>query len=113
MVLSAVDTPRARRVTGLYAEAFDTATLYARATGYIAKRNVDIGSRVRAGAVLAVIAAPDLDQQLAQARAELVQLQASVLRAQSTAKVAYDNAWRTAQTAKDGWTNSATGRHRS
>jgi RND family efflux transporter MFP subunit len=104
MVLSAVDTPRDVELPGS-TQAFDSATLYARATGYIAKRNVDIGSRVRAGAVLAVIAAPDLDQQLAQARAELVQLQASVLRAQSSAKVAYDNAWRTAQTAKDGWTS--------
>ncbi len=40
------------------------ATLFARATGYISKRNVDIGSHVHAGDVLAVIAAPDLDQQL-------------------------------------------------
>ena len=31
-------------------------------TGYIAKRNVDIGSKVKQGDVLAVIAAPDLDQ---------------------------------------------------
>jgi RND family efflux transporter MFP subunit len=104
MVLKAVDTPREIELPGS-TQAFDTATLYARATGYIARRNVDIGSRVRAGAVLAVIAAPDLDQQLAQARAQLVQLQANVLQAQATAKVAHDNAWRTAQTARDGWTS--------
>ena len=104
MVLRAVDTPREIELPGS-TQAFDTATLYARATGYIAKRNVDIGSRVRAGTVLAVIAAPDLDQQLAQTRAQLVQLRANVLQAQATVKVAYDNAWRTAQTAKDGWTS--------
>ncbi|HUN40297.1 MAG TPA: efflux RND transporter periplasmic adaptor subunit [Acetobacteraceae bacterium] len=104
VVLKAVDTPRDIELPGS-TEAFDTATLYARATGYIAKRNVDIGSRVRAGAVLAVIAAPDLDQELAQARAQLVQLQANVLKAQADAKVAYDNAWRTAVTSRDGWTS--------
>ena len=57
-------------------QAFDAATLYARATGYVSVRNVDIGSKVKKGDVLAVIAAPDLDQQLAQARAQLVQMQA-------------------------------------
>jgi len=36
--------------------AFDSATLYARATGYISVRNVDIGSKVHKGDVLAVIA---------------------------------------------------------
>jgi RND family efflux transporter MFP subunit len=104
MTLKAVDTPREVELPGS-TQAFDTATLYARATGYIAKRNVDIGSRVRAGAVLAVIAAPDLDQQLVQARAQLVQLEANVVQAQAAARVAYDNAWRTAQTAKAGWTS--------
>lgn len=72
--------------------------------GHISKRNVDIGSRVHAGDVLAVIAAPELDQELAQARAELVQLQAGVVRARADAKVAYDNAWRSERTARDGWT---------
>jgi RND family efflux transporter MFP subunit len=103
LVLRAVDTPREIELPGS-AQAFDTATLYARATGYIAKRNVDIGSRVHKGDVLAVIAAPDLDQELAQARAQLVQLQASVVQAQADVRVAYDKAWRSAQTAKDGWT---------
>jgi hypothetical protein len=50
-------------------QAFDSATLFARATGYSGRRDVDIGSRVHAGDVLAVISAPELDQQLAQARA--------------------------------------------
>ena len=39
-------------------EAFAQANLYARASGYIAKRTVDIGSRVKAGDLLVEIAAP-------------------------------------------------------
>ena len=80
-----VKTDQAPRVVDLPGtmQAFDSATLYARATGYIGKRNVDIGSRVHAGDVLAIITAPDLDQQLAQARAQLAQMQAALLQAQA------------------------------
>jgi multidrug efflux pump subunit AcrA (membrane-fusion protein) len=49
------------------------APIYARASGYIAKRFVDIGDRVRAGQLLAVIDAPELDQQVDQARSTLRQ----------------------------------------
>src|SRR4051794_36947510 len=49
------------------------APIYARASGYISKRNVDFGDHVRAGALLAVVDAPDLDQQVDQARATLLQ----------------------------------------
>src|SRR5258708_25603324 len=41
--------------------AFAAANIYARATGYIAKRNVDIGDRVKAGDGLAELAVPGLD----------------------------------------------------
>src|ERR1700743_944135 len=71
---SAIDLPGST-------EAFDFATVYARATGYIAKRNVDIGSEVKAGDVLAIIAAPDLDQQLLQAEAQVAQLRAAIAQA--------------------------------
>jgi RND family efflux transporter MFP subunit len=67
--------------------AYEQANVYARATGYVSTRNVDIGSKVRAGDVLAIIAAPDLDQQLAQARAQLIQMQASVEQAKATAEL--------------------------
>ena len=67
--------------------AYEQANVYARATGYISTRNVDIGSKARAGDVLAIIAAPDLDQQLAQARAQLIQMQASVEQAKATAEL--------------------------
>src|ERR1700724_3022467 len=51
--------------------AFEAANIYARASGYIAERNVDIGSRVKARDVLAVITAPELDHPIAQAEANL------------------------------------------
>jgi multidrug efflux pump subunit AcrA (membrane-fusion protein) len=49
--------------------ALDEASIYARATGYVVKRYVDIGDHVKEGQLLAQIDAPDLDQQVAQARA--------------------------------------------
>jgi RND family efflux transporter MFP subunit len=50
---------------------FYRASTFARVNGYIDHWNKDIGARVRQGEVLATIDAPDLDQQLAQARASL------------------------------------------
>src|SRR6266576_318789 len=47
------------------------AYIFARAAGYLKKRYVDIGDRVRAGQLLAEIDAPDLDQQVTQAQASL------------------------------------------
>jgi multidrug efflux pump subunit AcrA (membrane-fusion protein) len=49
------------------------AYVYARASGYLKTRYVDIGDHVRQGQVLAVIDAPDLDQQVAQAKQQLEQ----------------------------------------
>lgn len=57
---------------------FDLARIYARATGYIIDRRVDIGSTVKAGDLLARISAPDLDQQLLQATAQLGQFSAQI-----------------------------------
>lgn len=49
------------------------AYIYARAAGYLKRRYVDIGDRVRAGQPLADIDAPDLDQQVTQSQAALSQ----------------------------------------
>jgi RND family efflux transporter MFP subunit len=57
--------------------AFEAADIFARASGYIAERDVDIGSRVKAGDLLAVITAPELDHQIAQAEANLAQAKAT------------------------------------
>src|SRR5438552_12897024 len=49
------------------------ASLYARASGYVERRYVDIGDRVRRSQVLAEIESPELDQQVSQARAAVAQ----------------------------------------
>jgi RND family efflux transporter MFP subunit len=51
-------------------QAFQDSTVYARTSGYITRRFVDIGDRVRAGQLLAEIASPEIDQQLEQANAD-------------------------------------------
>jgi RND family efflux transporter MFP subunit len=53
------------------AQAFREAALYARATGYVKRWTADLGDQVREGQLLAEISAPDVDDQLAQARANL------------------------------------------
>jgi len=53
------------------AQAFREAALFARTTGYLKRWLVDIGDRVREGQLIADISAPDVDDQLAQARANL------------------------------------------
>ena len=66
-------------------EAFRQTPIYARASGYLAKWTVDIGSRVTAGQLLAEIDAPELDDQLRQARADRKQALANQQLAQVTA----------------------------
>jgi RND family efflux transporter MFP subunit len=102
------DGPRVFDLPGTM-QAFDQATLYARATGYIAIRNVDIGSRVKAGDVLAVISAPDQDQQLAQARAQLAQMQAALKQAQAGRTLADATNRRTSRLVTEGWDSKQQG----
>jgi RND family efflux transporter MFP subunit len=56
-------------------QAMQDAIIYARTSGYIARRFVDIGDRVKAGQLLVQIASPEIDQELEQARAMLRQSQ--------------------------------------
>src|SRR6202453_521622 len=60
------------------------AYIYARATGYLKQRYVDIGDFVRSGQKLADVEAPDLDEQVSQARAALAQAQGQLGQAQAT-----------------------------
>jgi RND family efflux transporter MFP subunit len=62
-------------------QAVTEAPILARAEGFIQRRYVDIGDRVNAGQLLAEIQAPDLDQQVVQARAAVQQSQADLERA--------------------------------
>jgi RND family efflux transporter MFP subunit len=57
--------------------AFTDSPIYARASGYLTHWYFDIGARVKKGALLAEIATPELDQQLAQAENDLVTAQAT------------------------------------
>ena len=65
-------------------QAIEETAIYARANGYIRERSVDIGDRVTAGKVLAQIDAPELDQELSQARAALAQTRAGLAQAQAS-----------------------------
>jgi RND family efflux transporter MFP subunit len=76
------DGPLSLTQTGT-TQAFDTASLYPRATGYIVERKVDIGTHVRKGDLLFRISAPDLDQQLVQAQSQVLQLQAALIQARA------------------------------
>ena len=69
-----------------------SANLYARVDGYLDRRTVDIGAKVKAGEVLAVISSPEVDQQLLQARATLAQSEASLQQAKAALEQAQANA---------------------
>jgi RND family efflux transporter MFP subunit len=51
-------------------QAFNQTTIFPRSNGYVESWKVDIGDYVQAGQLLAEIATPEVDQQLAQARAQ-------------------------------------------
>jgi RND family efflux transporter MFP subunit len=89
--------------------AFSVANIFARASGYVDKREVDIGDRVKAGQLLAEIVAPELDHQIAQAEATLGQLKAALQQAQANrelAKVTWD---RDGPLVKQGWLTAQQG----
>jgi RND family efflux transporter MFP subunit len=65
-------------------EAYYRAPMFARVSGYLKGWTADIGAKVRAGQVIAEIEAPDLDQQLLQARADLASQQASAKLSEAT-----------------------------
>lgn len=97
-------------------EAFDVASIYPRASGYITQRLVDIGSRVKKGDLLAFIDSPDVDQELSRARAQLVQTKAALVVAQAAlnqAKANYDLATvtngRYSKLVSEGWEPKQTG----
>jgi RND family efflux transporter MFP subunit len=63
-------------------------SIYARTTGYLGQWWADISNHVKQGQLLAKIDSPDVDQQLDQARAALLQMQAAVTKAQSDLQIA-------------------------
>lgn len=67
-------------------QAYFDAPIYARVSGYLKKWYFDIGAPVKAGDVLAEIETPEVDQQLAQAQADLATAQSKEKLAKLTAK---------------------------
>ncbi|MBV8071544.1 MAG: HlyD family efflux transporter periplasmic adaptor subunit, partial [Acidobacteriaceae bacterium] len=64
-------------------QAYIEAPIYARSSGYLSQRLVDIGDRVHTGQLLAVIDAPDLDKQVSQARSTLRQSESNLTQMQA------------------------------
>jgi RND family efflux transporter MFP subunit len=83
--------------------AFEAANIFARTSGYIEKRYVDIGDRVKAGALLADIIAPELDHQITQAKATLAQNQATLQQTQASRDLAQVTNSRDSNLVAKGW----------
>jgi RND family efflux transporter MFP subunit len=83
--------------------AFNLADIFARASGYIVTRNVDIGSRVKKGDVLVEISAPEIQHQIAQAEATLAQNQATLIQSQANRDLANVTWGRDKTLVQQGW----------
>ena len=83
--------------------AFAVANVFARASGYIGKREVDIGDHVKQGQLLAEIVAPELDHQIAQAQGSLAQLEAALRQTEATRELARVTAGRSGTLAPQGY----------
>jgi RND family efflux transporter MFP subunit len=86
--LPRVEVVRPRRVTvaqrlqtNATLEAFEEADLFAKVSGYLSDVRVDIGDHVKAGQVLAVIDVPEMEKELAEAKAQLESKRSSLERA--------------------------------
>jgi RND family efflux transporter MFP subunit len=87
-VVRPVPSPEGELMLAATTQALRSAVIYARTSGYIGKRYVDIGDRVKAGQPLAVIESPEVDQQLRQARADLAQAERTLELQQATRDLA-------------------------
>lgn len=83
-------------------QALIESSIFARVDGYLSKRLVDIGDRVKAGQPLAEIETPELDQQLSQARATLAQSEAALEQDRAALVQAHANL-KLAKTTLDRW----------
>ena len=89
--------------------AFTQANIFARASGYIDKRNVDIGDNVKAGELLAHITAPEIEHQIQQAQASIGQSQAALQQAQANAELANVTWGRDKPLVQQGWVTKQQG----
>jgi RND family efflux transporter MFP subunit len=82
-------------------------TIYARASGYVRKWYADIGDKVKEGQVLAELDTPELDQELDQGRAQLLQAQATLVQSRANRELSQTNLQRYKQLAPSGVVSQA------
>ncbi|HEY1695361.1 MAG TPA: efflux RND transporter periplasmic adaptor subunit [Polyangiaceae bacterium] len=82
-------------------------TIYARASGYVRKWYADIGDTVKEGQLLAELDTPELDQELDQARAQLLQAQATLMQSRASHELSQTNLTRYKQLAPSGVVSQA------
>jgi RND family efflux transporter MFP subunit len=90
-------------------QAYTNAPIYARTNGYVKRWYFDIGARVKQGDLLAEIETPELDQQLRQARAQLVETQAAFVQSQANMELAKVTNSRSSVLVRQGWTSHQQG----
>jgi membrane fusion protein (multidrug efflux system) len=88
-------------------QALQTTLLYPRASGYVKSYGVDIGDKVKRNQVLAEIETPELDQELAAANAQLLQVQANVALSKANRNLAAANFSRATRLAPSGVVSKA------
>src|SRR5947208_3180448 len=89
--------------------AFEQADIYARASGYVLKRNVDIGDHVKAGQLLAEITAPEVDYQVAQLQNSLQQAEATTRQTAANRSLAQVTWGRDSVLVNQGWVTQQQG----
>jgi RND family efflux transporter MFP subunit len=83
--------------------AFEQADIYARVSGYVLKRNVDIGDHVKAGQLLAEITAPEIDYQVAQLQNSVQQADATTRQNEANRSLAQVTWGRDSVLVNQGW----------
>lgn len=86
VVLPKVDAEGSKLLLPGNVQAFNSAAIYARTNGYVRRWLADIGDTVREGQSLAILDAPEVDQQLAAAQADYQTALANQRLAETTAK---------------------------
>jgi RND family efflux transporter MFP subunit len=89
--------------------AFEAANIYARASGYVLKRYVDIGDRVKAGQLLAEITAPEVDAQVAQFQNSTRQLEHTTQQNEANSSLAAVTWGRDSVLVNQGWVTQQQG----
>lgn len=89
--------------------AFTQSNIFARVSGYILKRNVDIGDRVKEDQLLAEISAPEIDHQIAQAEAQLALSRQALVQAEAGRDLAQITWNRDRPLVEKGWASKQQG----